>query len=162
MSRALLHINQLKEFRQWVESLRIPIRDGSSQEELVQVLCNGKWLAIYRQPYRKESPNHVTVSPGLVSLVRSFLSHRKKQLMKPSNRAELSANDQFRCGDVRAIALAEKLRIPTSLMVKELLQCPGAERCRHCTEVPSLRMDGERYQCNRCGDSYFIDYEEIK
>lgn len=51
---------------------------------------------------------------------------------------------------------------PIAVKIKKALQCPGPVTCRHCEEVSSLRMDGERYECKRCGDSYFLDYEEIR
>jgi hypothetical protein len=45
-------------------------------------------------------------------------------------------------------------------------QCtePGQTEYAHC---PNMRcsyagMDGERYRCAVCGESYFLDYEEMK
>ena len=35
------------------------------------------------------------------------------------------------------------------------------DRCKNmkCTYEG---MDGERYRCDRCGESYFLDYEEMR
>lgn len=34
-------------------------------------------------------------------------------------------------------------------------------RCPFLKEVGG-GMDGERYRCDRCGESYFLDYEEMR
>lgn len=34
-------------------------------------------------------------------------------------------------------------------------------RCPNLKETYS-GFDGERYRCDRCGESYFLDYEEMK
>lgn len=43
---------------------------------------------------------------------------------------------------------------------------PDAEElqtgCQHTYECTYEGMDGERYRCSKCGESYFLDYEEMK
>ena len=34
-------------------------------------------------------------------------------------------------------------------------------RCRNCKRE-SYDMDGERYRCDVCGMSYYLDYEEMR
>jgi hypothetical protein len=36
------------------------------------------------------------------------------------------------------------------------------ETCDHDYDCTYEGMDGERYRCKKCGDSYFLDYEEMR
>ena len=47
------------------------------------------------------------------------------------------------------------------LGVSVLKRCDLGMRCEHlrCTYEG---MDGERYRCDRCGKSVFLDYEEMR
>ena len=46
--------------------------------------------------------------------------------------------------------------------IKLALGCTDPDRCKHCKEVPSTSMDGERYKCEKCGDTYYLDYDEMR
>lgn len=46
--------------------------------------------------------------------------------------------------------------------IKLALGCTDPVRCKHCKEVPSTSMDGERYECEKCGDTYYLDYDEMR
>lgn len=37
-----------------------------------------------------------------------------------------------------------------------------AKKCDHDYKCTYEGMDGERYRCTKCGDSYYLDYEEMK
>lgn len=45
--------------------------------------------------------------------------------------------------------------------IKAVLQCTNAFNCKHCIEVGG-GYNGERYECFRCGDSYYLDYDEMR
>ena len=49
--------------------------------------------------------------------------------------------------------------------VQDALNCPRAKNRN--ADCPNMRedgggMEGERYRCAVCGDSYFLDYEDMK
>lgn len=45
--------------------------------------------------------------------------------------------------------------------VREALGCTDVMKCPHMKEVGG-GFDGERYRCDRCGESYYLDYEEMR
>lgn len=46
--------------------------------------------------------------------------------------------------------------------IKAALGCTDPVKCAHCKEVQNGDMRGERYRCERCGDTYYLDYEEMR
>ena len=38
----------------------------------------------------------------------------------------------------------------------------SAKECEHDYKCTYDGMDGERYRCTKCGDSYYLDYDEMR
>ena len=36
------------------------------------------------------------------------------------------------------------------------------KQCDHSYKCTYEGMDGERYRCTKCGDTYYLDYDEIR
>ena len=54
-----------------------------------------------------------------------------------------------------------------SVSVPEQKQARTFERCSDATKCANMKetysgFDGERYRCGVCGQSYFLDYEEMR
>ena len=45
--------------------------------------------------------------------------------------------------------------------IKEALGCKDNMKCPHMKEVGG-GFSGERYRCERCDDSYYLDYDEMQ
>lgn len=75
MSRALLHISKLDQFRDWLTAQGIESRDGRGDYQVAQVkLTDGQWACVYS---RNEMPEHFTTDKRLDRLVQRFCNARK-------------------------------------------------------------------------------------
>jgi hypothetical protein len=74
--RALLHIDQLQMFRDWLDSIGVKWRDTAAAYQVLQVYSQrtGDWVPIYK---RNEATEHLTVQGRMVPLVRRFIRERK-------------------------------------------------------------------------------------
>ena len=45
--------------------------------------------------------------------------------------------------------------------VRAALGCTDVMKCPHMNEVGG-GFSGERYRCDRCGESYYLDYEDMR
>lgn len=77
MSRNMLHISKLEEFKQWLDSEGIQHRPGKGAYQVLQVCKDGThWNGIY---VRIETPEHFTVDRYLEPLVAKFIRLRKQE-----------------------------------------------------------------------------------
>ncbi len=75
MSRCLLHITKIEEFKSWLTDQGIPHRPGKGFYQVIQVCKDGKhWNNIYT---RHHMPEHFTNDRHLDSLVAKFCRERK-------------------------------------------------------------------------------------
>ena len=75
MSRNLLHINQLADFVEWLNSKYINNRPGNGDYEILQVQVQKQWFAICKREGRVE---HLSVPPTLESLVIQFIRFKRE------------------------------------------------------------------------------------
>lgn len=75
MSRNLLHVNQLTDFVEWLNSKDINNRPGSGYYEVLQVQVQKQWFAICKREGRVE---HLSVPPTLESLVIQFIRFKRE------------------------------------------------------------------------------------
>lgn len=74
MSRNMLHISKLEEFKQWLDSEGIQHRPGKGAYQVLQVCKDGThWNCIYE---RNEMPEHYTADRHIDPLVRKFCRQR--------------------------------------------------------------------------------------
>lgn len=75
MSKNLLHITKLEEFKAWLDSEKIPHRPGKGEWQALQVCKDGKnWSSIF---IRLDMPEHFTTDWRLDKLVGKFCRARK-------------------------------------------------------------------------------------
>lgn len=75
MSKSLLHITKLEEFKAWLDSEGLPHRPGKGEWQVLQVCKNGKhWSAVFT---RADMPEHFTTDWHLDKLVAKFCRQRK-------------------------------------------------------------------------------------
>lgn len=74
MSRNLLHINKLNDFKNFLNSYKIPFRSGRGEFQVMQVYLDGKWQVVYSRLHAKE---HYTVVRPLEGLVEMFIAENK-------------------------------------------------------------------------------------
>lgn len=79
MSKCLLHISKLDEFKAWLDLKGIPhrpARGGVSGYQVLQVCKDGQhWNCVYR---RDTMPEHYSTDYHLDSLVHQFTKYRKQ------------------------------------------------------------------------------------
>lgn len=74
MSRNLLHHNKLVDFKNFLNSYKIPVRSGRGEFQVMQVYLDEKWHAVYNRLHAKE---HYTVVRPLEGLVEMFIAESK-------------------------------------------------------------------------------------
>lgn len=74
MSRNLLHLNKLVDFKNFLNSYNIPFRKGKGEFQVMQVFIDGNWQAVYNRLHAKE---HLTVVKPLEGLVKMFIEENK-------------------------------------------------------------------------------------
>jgi hypothetical protein len=81
MSKCLLHISKLDEFKAWLDMKKIPhrpARGGVGTYQVLQVCKDGKhWNCVYR---RDSMPEHFSTDKHLDSLVHQFAKFRKTKI----------------------------------------------------------------------------------
>jgi hypothetical protein len=80
MSRNLLHITKLDDFKNWLTQNGHEYRTGRGMWEVIQIsIPDNQWACIYE---RNDMPEHYTVDRRIDKLVRQFLKYRKQYLRK--------------------------------------------------------------------------------
>ena len=75
MSRNILHITKLEEFKAWLDRQNIPHRPGKGFYQVLQICKDGKhWNCVYQ---RNDMPEHYTTDRHLDSLVARFCRERR-------------------------------------------------------------------------------------
>lgn len=75
MSRSLLHITKLDEFKSWLDKNNIPHRPGKGFYQVLQICKDGThWNCVYS---RHNMPEHFTTDVHLDSLVIKFCKENK-------------------------------------------------------------------------------------
>lgn len=81
MSKCLLHISKLDEFKAWLDLKGIkhrPARGGVGTYQVLQVCKDGQhWNCVYR---RDKMPEHFSTDMHLDSLVHQFVKHNKPKV----------------------------------------------------------------------------------
>lgn len=76
MSRCLLAISKIHEFKEFCKSINVETRDGKGDYEVMQVrLKSGNWMPIF---IKNDAKVHVTVPSALHGLVWNFIKHGKE------------------------------------------------------------------------------------
>ena len=75
MSRNLLHISKLEEFKGWLDKEGLPHREGKGEWQVLQVCKDGThWNCVYK---RIDMPEHYTTDRHLDNLVVKFCRQYK-------------------------------------------------------------------------------------
>lgn len=74
MSRCLLHLSHLEDFKAWLDAQGVGHRPGRDFYQVLQVQVPGGWACIYQ---RNHMPEHYTVESRLEGLVRRFIKGRR-------------------------------------------------------------------------------------
>ena len=75
MSRNMLHVTALDDFKLWLDANSIPHRPGRGDYQVLQVCKDGQhWNCIY---WRHHMPEHYTADRHLDSIVARFCRDRR-------------------------------------------------------------------------------------
>lgn len=68
----------------WLDSEGVETREGKGKYQLLQVYSGSKfgWQVIHRSDHH---PDHCSINPKLIPLVRKFLAQRKENVHRRSN-----------------------------------------------------------------------------
>ena len=132
MSRNLLHINQLTDFVEWLNSKYINNRPGNGYYEVLQVQVQKQWFVICKREGKIE---HLSVPPALESLVIQFI--RFKRETNASNTIQKIKELLFLPADcsnhtvLNKIQEGEEWKKNANLQISALFGCSMSDPGRH-------------------------------